>query len=229
MLENLKPRISTEYFSIASGARLAPTYDETGLPIHARKRGCLQDIGDECPYKMKGLFCDPDNIHHGSYNGTLYRQLGGFQLALRENPLNMFEMAACRHHSNYRHAIHNMFDLVPPPPDEIAYEYDFESRLFIRMEMIIGELESQLRPYMSSKINNPSQYRARELDAIAGKANRLGKLMFVYDKCSRQVDSISVIPEAVIGRKLSDLRSRRNAIKSRSVSLPEPIAEKLVA
>lgn len=231
MLEVVKPRISTEYFSIGSGLRPAPTYDN-GMPIPARKRSCLINVGLECPYVSIDTECDPDNKHHLFFNKDLYYAAGEEYVTLRENPLMIIEMARCRHNSSFERAAHSLSDFVPLPATDVARGANVESFAIVTMVNILNKMKQQIAPYKST--HGPTRHRAGESNAVWEKARRLNRLASDFDQCARRVDSIQLVPRTIIGRKLEELHAERRrlrlvAFEDSTHVLPYPVAAELAA
>jgi len=232
MLEIVTPRISTEYFSIASGARLAPTYDDTGMPIPARKRRCLINAGLECPFVAADVRCDPKNKHHLFFDEDLFNGLGEEYVRLRVNPLMIIEIARCRHNSGYEGAQHSQYDATPPPTLWVAKEVNVESFALISMITLLKQIKHQIAPY--SLPNGTARNRAKESHTVWEKARRLNQLTLEFDRCARRVDSIQLIPRTIVGRKLEELHAERRRLRldafgSSTHILPYPVAAELAA
>lgn len=227
----MRPRVGNEVFAIGSGLRPAPTY-ENNMPIAPRKRGCLIQVGIECPVIAVTGVCDPDNAHHLFFNASLYRDSGEDHVRLMKNPLMIVEMARCRHNSSYKRAAHSLYDFVPPPPRPVAREANTESSSINTMAETLSIVKRQIAPYGST--NRYAQLRACESHTVWEKARTLRQLIRTFDECASRVDSINLIPRTIVGRKLEELHAERRRLRLKAFGastdlLPYPVAAELAA
>lgn len=83
-------------------------------------------IGKFCPVvKSKGR-CYEDS-HHLYWPKVMYLGESSLAFAFRSDPLNIVEMARCRHSGTWKRSLHEKYTYAPVPPDDTMATYIDES------------------------------------------------------------------------------------------------------
>lgn len=213
----------SEVFSIGSGVRVAPAYDETGIPIPPRKRDCISLVGEVCPVVATNGKCFSDE-HHLLYSQNLYEEvLGGVYGDLFRDPLMRVTMARCRHNSAYEHAAHSMYDISAPPKRDAAHRFLDEGRILRRMSAAIAEISNQVMVYKGDSAKD--RFHAGQSHVVDGKVEQLEKERLVFELCRARVDEIEVIPSTIVGRSLNELWRKVHDMASSAEHYPDEVKE----